>query len=315
MNLDSMQEIVAAARREGKRFWEIILETDMENRGVSRGDSLERMARNWHTMKEASEVYTGERRSLSGMAGGQGKQMHDYAGGNPIGGEFMAQVIAEALAMGESNACMRRVVAAPTAGSCGVLPAVLIPLYWRENLPEEKMLEAMFTASGIGAVIAYRACISGAAGGCQAEIGSASAMAAGALVCLRGGTPEQLCHAVAMALKNLMGLACDPVAGLVEVPCIKRNVVGAVNAIAAADMALAGIESRIPADEVIDAMGEVGRRLPMELRETAMGGLAVTPTGRAIKERMTSGKKKQRVLTIKDARWKLEQKTPQPQEV
>ena len=135
MNLDSMQEIVAAARREGKRFWEIILETDMENRGVSRSESMDKMALNWHTMKEASEVYTGERRSLSGMAGGQGKLMHDYAEKSPIGGEFMAQVVAEALAMGESNACMRRVVAAPTAGACGVLPAVLIPLYWRENLP------------------------------------------------------------------------------------------------------------------------------------------------------------------------------------
>ena len=309
MNLDSMQEIVTVCRREGKRFWEIILETDMENRGVSRGASLEKMAQNWHTMKEASEVYTGERRSLSGMAGGQGKLMHDYLNNQtPIGGEFIGQVIAEALSMGESNACMRRVVAAPTAGACGVLPAALIPLYWRENLPEDKMLEAMYTASGIGAVIAYRACISGASGGCQAEIGSASAMAAGALVCLRGGTPDQLCHAVAMALKNLMGLACDPVAGLVEVPCIKRNVVGAVNAVAAADMALAGIESRIPVDEVIDAMGEVGRRLPMELRETALGGLAATPTGRMIKEHMASGKKKQRTLTIKDARWKLERK-------
>ena len=306
MNLDSMAEIVTAARREGKRFWEIILETDMENRGVSRTESMEKMAKNWHTMKEASEVYTGDRRSLSGMAGGQGKLMHEYAAKAPIGGEFIAQVIAEALAMGESNACMRRVVAAPTAGACGVLPAVLIPLYWRENLPEEKILEAMFTASGVGAVIAYRACISGAAGGCQAEIGAASAMAAGALVCLRGGTPEQLCHAVAMALKNLMGLACDPVAGLVEVPCIKRNVVGAVNAVAAADMALAGIESRIPADEVIGAMGEVGRRLPVEFRETALGGLAATPTGKAVKKQLHGDKKKQRTLTIKDSRWKLE---------
>ena len=268
---------------------------------------MERMARTWHTMKEASEVYTGDRRSLSGLVGGQGKRMREYAAsGNPIGGEFTAQVIAEALSMGESNACMRRIVAAPTAGACGVMPAVLIPMYWRENLSEEKMLEAMFTASGIGAVIAYRACISGAAGGCQAEIGSASAMAAGALVHLRGGSGEQICHAVAMALKNLLGLACDPVAGLVEVPCVKRNVIGAVNAIAAADMAMAGIESFIPADEVIDAMGEVGRRLPVELRETALGGLAATPTGRAVKEQMASGKKKQRLLTIKDARWKLE---------
>ena len=314
MNLDSMQEIVAAAKREGKPFWEIILETDMKNRGVSRGNSLDKMAQAWHVMREASQVYTGERRSLSGLAGGQGKQMHDYASTTPIGGEFMAQVIAEALSMGESNACMRRVVAAPTAGACGVMPAVLIPLYWRENIPEEKMLEAMFTASGIGAVIAYRACISGAAGGCQAEIGSASAMAAGALVYLRGGTEEQLCHAVAMALKNLMGLVCDPVAGLVEVPCIKRNVIGAVNAIAAADMALAGIESRIPVDEVIDAMGEVGRRLPVEFRETALGGLAATPTGKAVKKQLHGDKKKQRTLTIKDSRWKLEKAGEPPEE-
>lgn len=312
MNLDSMAEIAAAVRREGKSFWEIILETDMANRGVTQGESLEKMARIWHTMKEASEVYTGDRRSLSGMAGGQGKQMREYAASHtPIGGDFIAQVIAEALSMGESNACMRRIVAAPTAGACGVMPAVLVPLYWRDNLSEDKMIEAMFTASGIGAVIAYRACISGAAGGCQAEIGSASAMAAGALVHLHGGDVEQICHGVAMALKNLLGLVCDPVAGLVEVPCIKRNVIGAVNAVAAADMALAGIESRIPVDEVIDAMGEVGRRLPVELRETALGGLAATPTGRVIKEHMASSKKKQRTLTIKDARWKLEKREVQ----
>ena len=306
MNLDSMQEILAAARREGKFFWEIVLETDMENRGVTRGQSLSKMAEAWHAMREASEVYTGDRRSVSGLVGGQGKLMREYAVGNPIGGEFTAQVIAEALSMGESNACMRRIGAAPTAGACGVMPAVLIPLYWRDNVPEERMLEALFTASGIGAVIAYRACISGAAGGCQAEIGSASAMAAGALVHLRGGTAEQMCHAVAMALKNLLGLVCDPVAGLVEVPCVKRNVIGAVNAIAAADMALAGIESRIPVDEVIDAMGEVGRRLPVEFRETALGGLAATPTGKAVKKRLAGDKKKLRTLTIKDARWKLE---------
>ena len=312
MNLDSMREIVAAARRENKPFWEIILETDMENRGVSRMASLDKMAEAWHAMREASQVYTGDRRSVSGLVGGQGKQLREYAANHPpIGGEFTAQVIAEALSMGESNACMRRIVAAPTAGACGVMPAVLIPLYWQDNLPEEKMLEAMFTASGIGAVIAYRAGISGAAGGCQAEIGSASAMAAGALVHLRKGNETQMCHAVAMALKNLMGLVCDPVAGLVEVPCVKRNVIGAVNAIAAADMALAGIESRIPVDEVIDAMGEVGRRMPVEFRETALGGLAATPTGKAVKKKLAGGEKKQRTLTIKDARWKLEK----PEEV
>ena len=167
--------------------------------------------------------------------------------------------------------------------------AVLLPLCEREHYTQHELLEALYVASGIGAVIAYRASISGAAGGCQAEIGTASAMAAGALVSLRGGTNEQIGHAVAIALKNLMGLVCDPVAGLVEVPCVKRNVIGAVNAISAADMALAGIESRIPVDEVIDAMGEVGRRMPVEFRETALGGLAATPTGKAVKERMPHG--------------------------
>jgi len=152
-----------------------------------------------------------------------------------------------------------------------------------EELSQHRILEALYVASGIGAVIAYKACIAGASGGCQAEIGTASAMAAGALVALRDGTGQQIGHAVAMALKNLMGLVCDPVAGLVEVPCVKRNVIGAVNAVSAADMALAGIESRVPVDQVIDCMGDVGRRLPVELRETALGGLAATPFGQSVK--------------------------------
>ena len=286
MNLDAMQDILAAARREEKPFWEIILETDMENRQVSRRDSVEKMAAAWHAMLDASAAYTGERRSLSGLAGGQGAQMRQYAATHAsIGGDFTAQVIAEALAMGESNACMRRIVAAPTAGACGVLPAVLVPLY-RRGATEEEMVRALYVAAGIGAVIGYRACIAGASGGCQAEIGSASAMAAGALTAHRGGGAEAIGHAVAMALKNLMGLICDPVAGLVEVPCVKRNVIGAVNAISCADMALAGITSRIPVDQVIDCMGDVGHRMPEEFRETALGGLAATPFGQAVKKQM-----------------------------
>jgi L-serine dehydratase len=188
--------------------------------------------------------------------------------------------------MAESNACMCRIVAAPTAGACGVLPAVLLPLCRWEELSQQQILEALYVASGIGAVVAHRASIAGASGGCQAEIGTASAMAAGALVALRRGSAAQIGHAVAITLKNLMGLVCDPVAGLVEVPCVKRNVIGAMNAVSAADMALAGIESRIPVDEVIDAMGDVGRRMPVEFRETALGGLAATPTGQEVKRRM-----------------------------
>ena len=185
------------------------------------------------------------------------------------------------------------IVAVPTAGACGVLPAVLLPLCKYEELTQHQLLEALYVAAGIGSVIAYKASIAGASGGCQAEIGTASAMAAGALVALRGGEGEQIGHAVAMALKNLMGLVCDPVAGLVEVPCVKRNVIGAVNAVSAADMALAGIESRIPVDEVIDAMGEVGRRMPVEFRETALGGLAATPTGERLKRELTAKREKQ----------------------
>ena len=290
MALDSMKEIFERSARENIPFWEIVLQYDMEERQVSRQASMAKMLSTWQAIQDAADSYTGTQRSVSGLVGGDGLKMRLYARrGESIGGEFMDEVIVQAISMAESNACMRRIVAAPTAGSCGVVPAVLLPLCEREHYTQHELLEALYVASGIGAVIAYRASISGAAGGCQAEIGTASAMAAGALVSLRGGTHEQIGHAVAMALKNLMGLVCDPVAGLVEVPCVKRNVIGAVNAISAADMALAGIESRIPVDEVIDAMGEVGRRMPVEFRETALGGLAATPTGKAVKERMPHG--------------------------
>lgn len=290
MALDSMKEIFDRMAQGNKLFWEIVLETDMEERQVTRNESMAKMLLTWQAMVDAADTYTGTRRSVSGLVGGDGLKMRQYAmRGRAMTGGYVSEVISEALSMAESNACMRRIVAAPTAGACGVLPAVLLPLCKYEELSQHKILEALYVASGIGAVIAYKASIAGAAGGCQAEIGTASAMAAGALVALRGGNGEQIGHAVAMALKNLMGLVCDPVAGLVEVPCVKRNVIGAVNAVSAADMALAGIESRIPVDEVIDAMGEVGRRMPVEFRETALGGLADTPTGRAVKEKMQKG--------------------------
>ena len=204
----------------------------------------------------------------------------------PLCGDFVSKVIANALKMGCNNACMKRIVAAPTAGACGVMPAVLVT-YCREFLIEEdRMIEAMYVAAGIGQVIAARAYIAGASGGCQAEIGTASAMAAGALVQLRGGDGVQITHAAAMALKNLLGLVCDPVGGLVEVPCVKRNVGGAVNALAAADMALAGIVSQIPVDQVIDAMKEVGDKMDVSLKETGFGGVAATPTADEVVKRL-----------------------------
>lgn len=290
MALASMSEIFERMARNGQEFWEVVLADDMDERQVSREASMAKMLTTWQAMQDAADSYTGRKRSVSGLVGGDGMKMRQYTfRGCAMTGGYVSEVIAEALSMAESNACMRRIVAAPTAGACGVLPAVLLPLCKYEELSQHRILEALYVASGIGAVIAYKACIAGASGGCQAEIGTASAMAAGALVALRDGTGQQIGHAVAMALKNLMGLVCDPVAGLVEVPCVKRNVIGAVNAISAADMALAGIESRIPVDEVIDAMGEVGRRMPVEFRETALGGLAATPTGRRVKQQMQPG--------------------------
>ena len=287
MSLDSMKEIFDRMEQEGKPFWEIVLEADMEDRQVTRNQAMAKMLLTWQAMEDAADNYTGRRRSVSGRVGGDGMKMRQYCfRGEAMSGGYVREVIAEALSMAESNACMRRIVAAPTAGACGVLPAVLLPLCKYEELTQRQILEALYVASGIGAVIAYRACIAGAAGGCQAEIGTASAMAAGALVALRGGSGQQICHAVAMALKNLLGLICDPVAGLVEVPCVKRNGFATVVAMTAADMTLAGIESVIPVDEVIAAMIEIGRALPKSLRETSEAGLAVTPTAKAIEKRV-----------------------------
>ena len=230
---------------------------------------------------QADESYQAQDRSHSGLSGGDGAKMTLYAAGDPLCGPLLSQVMAGALRMGECNACMKRIVAAPTAGACGVLPAVLLPCARHFSLSREQLVQALYVASGFGMVIAARASISGAEGGCQAEIGSAAAMAAPALVHLRGGTPSMMAHACAMAVKNLLGLVCDPVGGLVEVPCVKRNVIGAMDALSAAQMALAGIESRVPPDQVLDAMAEVGRSLPPSLRETGKGGLAATPFGMA----------------------------------
>ena len=238
-------------------------------------------------MKSADAAYDGNLFSASGFVGCDGEKMERFLDeGKGLCGDYIGRVIMRALKMGECNACMRRIVAAPTAGSCGVLPAVLLTYEELNRETEERMIEALYVAAGIGQVIAERASISGAEGGCQAEIGSASAMAAGALAYLQGGSPQAVIHAAAMALKNLLGLVCDPVAGLVEVPCVKRNVIGAVNAAAASEMAAAGITSVIPPDEVIDAMQAIGRKMDTSLRETGEGGLAVTPTARKLTEKL-----------------------------
>lgn len=287
MAYQSLQEIIEAGKRDEIPFWKVILLDDMNERSVTMEDSLQTMEKMWKAMVDASESYDGSLLSHSGLVGKTGAQMEAYRKNDtPLCGDFMAKVIAQALQMGESNACMKRIVAAPTAGACGVLPAVLLPLYQEGKVTDQQVIEALYVSAGIGQVIASRAFIAGAAGGCQAEIGSASSMAAGALVHLRGGDSQQICQAAAMALKNLLGLVCDPVAGLVEVPCVKRNVIGAVNALSCADMALAGITSRIPPDQVIDAMKEIGESMHVSLRETGEGGVANTPAAKAIREKL-----------------------------
>ena len=229
----------------------------------------------------ARQALEAPQRTAGGLIDGMAHRQWTYAPGQSLCGPFLNRVMARALSCSEVNASMGRICAAPTAGACGVLPAVLLPCARHFSLSREQLVQALYVASGFGMVIAARASISGAEGGCQAEIGSAAAMAAPALVHLRGGTPSMMAHACAMAVKNLLGLVCDPVGGLVEVPCVKRNVIGAMDALSAAQMALAGIESRVPPDQVLDAMAEVGRSLPPSLRETGKGGLAATPFGMA----------------------------------
>lgn len=287
MSFQSLNEIVNHTIEEKKLFWEIIMEDDQSQRMVSKEASFAAMVTMYQSMKQADLYYDGTIKSASGLVGSDGAAMDQaLREGKAISGGFVGEVIAKALKMGESNACMKRIVAAPTAGSCGVMPAVFLTYQKQFNVSDEKMTEAMFVAAGIGTVIAERAFIAGATGGCQAEIGSASAMAAGGLAYLQGGGNQEITHAAAMALKNLLGLVCDPVAGLVEVPCVKRNVIGAVNAITSADMAAAGIVSRIPPDEVIDAMRAIGLMLPSSLKETSEAGLAMTPTGIEIAKKL-----------------------------
>ena len=278
MAFSSVAGLLEAAR--DKPLWRAVLEDDCRDRGTDERDSLSRMTALWRAMAASAADYDPARRSASGLSGGQGARMAQAQ--RTLCGPFLQQVIATALKVGEHNACMGRIVAAPTAGASGVMPAVLLPLQQQEGLPDEQMVECLYVAAGFGQVIAARASISGAEGGCQAEVGSASGMAAAALVHARGGSPEQMAAACAMALQNVLGLVCDPVAGLVEVPCVKRNVIGAVNAISAANLALAGVTSHIPADEVIDAMGDIGDKMPPDLRETGIGGLAATPTAQKI---------------------------------
>lgn len=283
MSFARLKEITDISNEEKIPFWEVVLSDDMKERNVTREISLSTMDGMLTAMEEADRGYSPKLKSASGLAGGDGAKLEAARHENSeFVGDFIAEVMERAVKMGESNACMKRIVAMPTAGSCGVIPAVIITYMKQKAVDRQQIVEALYVAGGIGEVIATSASIAGAEGGCQAEIGSASAMAAGAIAYLEGGDNEEIVNASALALKNMLGLTCDPVAGLVEVPCIKRNVSGAVNAVVSARMAMSGIRSAIEPDEVIDSMRRIGKLMPACLRETGEDGLASTKSGIAI---------------------------------
>ncbi len=290
LDYSSVAQLADEAQFRGQSIGRLVLEDQARQMGKTPETLMAVMDSQLQVMEQAAKQ--GERqdiRSQSGLTGGDGWRMARYAQkASPLGGAFCAQAMATALAVAECNAAMGKIVASPTAGSCGILPGAVLTMMAQRGSSREQACLALMAAGGVGMVIARQASISGAEGGCQAECGSAAAMAAAALVELQGGTPQMASHAVAMAIKNQLGLVCDPVAGLVEVPCVKRNAGGVMCAIAAADMALAGIGSVIPVDEVIAAMREVGESLPCALRETAQGGLAATPTAQELTRKIFS---------------------------
>ncbi|MBK5483179.1 MULTISPECIES: L-serine ammonia-lyase, iron-sulfur-dependent, subunit alpha [unclassified Peribacillus] len=288
MEIQTMKELNEACQREEKSIGEIMLMMEAEKSGRDQQVIISMMEERLIKMKEAVDNGIKDASTApSGISGGDALKMNDYVQqGKSLSGSYISNAMSFSLATSESNARMGVIVATPTAGAAGILPGVLFSLHKNDGTPYKDLVMGLFTASMLGLVIANRSFISGAAGGCQAEVGSATAMAAGTIVELKGGTPLQAVNATAIAMKSLLGLVCDPVAGLVEVPCIKRNVIGTSIAFSAADMSLAGIESRIPCDEVIEAMYKVGNDMPRTLRETALGGLAMTETGKRVKERL-----------------------------
>ncbi|MRX53631.1 serine dehydratase [Bacillus sp. HMSC76G11] len=283
----NVAELVELAESKGVKIAEIMIQQEMEMTGRTREHILSMMDQNLTVMEQAVEKGLAGVKSHSGLTGGDAVLMQAYIQkGNFLSGEIILDAVSKAVATNEVNAAMGTICATPTAGSAGVVPGTLFAVKAKLNPSREQMIDFLFTSGAFGFVVANNASISGAAGGCQAEVGSASGMAAAAITEMAGGTPSQAAEAMAITLKNMLGLVCDPVAGLVEVPCVKRNAMGAANAMIAADMALAGITSRIPCDEVIDAMFRIGQSMPTALKETAQGGLAATPTGRELEAKI-----------------------------
>ena len=288
LKYQSIQELADMAGSANCSISELTLREQAEEMGQDEIMLLRQMDKNFAVMEEAIAFGQQENQvSMSGLTGGEGWKMLEYSKrGEGISGMFMTRAMSRALAVAGCNASMGKIVAAPTAGSCGILPACLVSLMEDRGAERDAVVMSMFTAGAFGMVIAQRSSIAGAQGGCQAECGSAAGMAAAAMVEVMGGTPQQCADACAIAIVNQMGLVCDPVAGLVEIPCIKRNVAGVMTAFSAADMVLAGIRPYIPVDECIEAMREVGDALPAALKETAIGGLAGTPTGKELRKQV-----------------------------
>ncbi|NJP36394.1 L-serine ammonia-lyase, iron-sulfur-dependent, subunit alpha [Alkalicoccus luteus] len=288
------EELVSAAEREQIQISEVMIRQEMQVHDRSRDDIIAQMERNLDVMERAvNRGITESVKSVSGLTGGDGKKLHEYMMINDtLSGNLTLDAVAKAMSTNEVNAAMGTICATPTAGAAGVVPGTLFAVKDKLNPTREQMIRYLFVSGAFGFVIANNASISGAAGGCQAEVGSATGMAAAAIVEMAGGTPRQSQQAMAIALKNMLGLVCDPVAGLVEVPCVKRNAFGASHALVAADLALAGIESKIPCDEVIDAMYRIGQNMPTALKETGEGGLAGTPTGRRLRDEIFGEKQK-----------------------
>jgi len=283
----NVAELVQLAEAQNKQISEIMIEQEMDVTNRSREDIIAQMDKSLTVMEEAVERGIKGVTSHSGLTGGDAVLLQNYIKkGSFLSGETILDAVSKAVATNEVNAAMGTICATPTAGSAGVVPGTLFAVRDKLQPTREQMVKFLFTSGAFGFVVANNASISGAAGGCQAEVGSAAGMAAAAIVEMAGGSPSQCAEAMAITLKNMLGLVCDPVAGLVEVPCIKRNAMGAANAMVAADMALAGITSRIPCDEVIDAMYRIGQQMPSSLRETAEGGLAATPTGRRLEAKI-----------------------------
>ena len=274
-------ELLEVCKERNISIWEYTLEEEAKATGLTSEQVFEKMRKNLQVMQASAERGLNNKiSSVSGLIGGDAYKLNEYAkNGKTLTGSFMVMAMARALSSSEVNAAMGKIVAAPTAGSCGIMPAVIISAGERLNSTEDEMVKGLFTATGVGIIIAKNATMAGAEGGCQAECGSAAAMASAGVVEMMGGTPDQALNAAAIVFKNILGLVCDPIAGLVEVPCAKRNAAGAVSALTTADMVMAGVMSKIPFDDTVEAMYKIGKKMPVELRETALGGLAITETG------------------------------------